>query len=75
MTKPITLHLSVKQADYLYTEIVGLVNDYTLRKIIEVEDEAAIRQVIFDIEQGLKLAEAQLLHDLERLRKINPKSD
>lgn len=75
MTKPITLRLSIKQADYLYNEILGMVNDYTSRGVIEPEDEAAIRQVILDIEKGLKLAEAQLLHELERLRKINPKSD
>ena len=75
MSRPITIRLSVKQADYLYNEILGMVNDYTSRGVIEPEDEAAIRQVILDIEKGLKLAEAQLLHELERLRKINPKSD
>lgn len=75
MTKPITLRLSVKQADFLYNEILGMVHDYTSRGIMEPEDEAAIRQVILDIENGLKIAEAQLLHELERLRKINPKSD
>ena len=75
MTKPITLRLSIKQADYLYNEILGMVNDYTSRGVIEPEDEAAIRQVILDIEKGLNLAESQLLHELERLRKINPKSD
>ena len=75
MTRPITLRLSVKQADYLYNEIIGLVHDYTSRGIMEPEDEAAIRQVIFDIEKGLQLAQAALQSDLERLRKINPKSD
>ena len=75
MTRPITLRLSVKQADYLYNEILGMVNDYTSRGVIEPEDEAAIRQVILDIEKGLQLAEATLQSELERLRKINPKSD
>ena len=75
MSKPITLRLSVRQADFLYNEIIGMVHDYTTRGIMEPEEEAAIRQVILDIEKGLKIAEAQLLHELERLRKINPKSD
>ena len=75
MTRPITIRLSVKQADYLYYEIIGLVDDYTSRGIMEPEDEAAMRQVILDMEKGLQLAQRTFESELERLRKINRKSD
>ena len=71
MTRPITLRLSVRQADYLYYELLGLLDDYTERQLIEPEDEAAIRQVVNDIDVGRNLAAAKLQLDLEQLRKLN----
>ena len=71
MTRPITLRLSVRQADYLYYELLGLLDDYTERQLIEPEDEAAIRQVVNDIDVGRKLADAKLQLDLQQLRKLN----
>ena len=71
MTRPITLRLSVRQADYLYYELLGLLDDYTQRQLIEPEDEAAIRQVVNDIDVGRKLADAKLQLDLAQLRKLN----
>lgn len=74
MTRPITLRLSVRQADYLYYELLGLLDDYTERQLIEPEDEAAIRQVVNDIDVGRNLADAKLQLDLQQLRKLNSRT-
>ena len=72
MTGPITLRLSVRQANYLYYELRGLLDDYTQRQLnrLEPEDfESAMRQVVNDV--GKKLADAKLQLDLAQLRKLN----
>ena len=71
MTKPITLRLSTKQADWLFHELIGLVEDYTQRNILEPEDEAAVRQVIKEILLGRKLAQARFEQELDQLIDIS----
>ena len=79
MTRPIALGLSVEQLNYLCHELLGLLDDYTQRQLIEPEDKAAIRQVVNDwaggnpgrIHIGRKLADAKLQLDLAQLRKHN----
>jgi hypothetical protein len=58
------------QCDWLYHELLGTIEDYTERGLIEPEEEAAIRQIIKDLEVGLKLARSKAELDLERLRRI-----
>ena len=70
MARPITIRLSYIQCDWLYYELVAMVEDYTERGVMEPEEEAAIRQIIKDLEVGTKLAEVKTELDLERLRKI-----
>lgn len=58
------------QCDWLYYELLATIEDYTERGLMEPEEEAAIRQIVNDLEVGLKLAQSKAELDLERLRKI-----
>ena len=58
------------QCDWLYHELLGIIEDYTERGLMEPEEEAAIRQIVNDLEVGLKLARSKAELDLERLRRI-----
>ncbi len=58
------------QCDWLYYELLATIHDYTKRELMEPEEEAAIRQIVNDLEVGLKLAQSKAELDLERLRKI-----
>jgi len=70
MARPITVRLSHMQADWLFHELLGNVNDYTERGLLEPEEEAALRQIIKDLETGICLAASKTEIDLNRLRKI-----
>lgn len=70
MARPVTLRLSHMQCDWLYYELLATIEDYTERGLMEPEEEAAIRQIVNDLEVGLKLAQSKAELDLERLRKI-----
>ena len=70
MARPVTLRLSHMQCDWLYHELLGTIEDYTERGLMEPEEEAAIRQIVNDLEVGLKLAQSKAELDLERLRRI-----
>ena len=70
MARPITVRLSHMQADWLFYELLGNVNDYTERGLLEPEEEAALRQIIKDLETGISLAASKAEIDLNRLRKI-----
>jgi hypothetical protein len=70
MARPITLRLSYMQCDWLYHELLGNVNDYTERGIMEPEEEAAMRQVIKDLETGICLAASKTELELKRLRSM-----
>ncbi len=49
MSRPVTLRLSVMQCDWLYHELLGTINDYTARQLMEPEEEAAARQILLDL--------------------------
>jgi len=70
MAKAVSLRLSRMQVDWLYHELLGLVDDYTERGIMEPEEEAAVRQIIKDCETGLQLATQKQELELKRLRAI-----
>ena len=74
MARPITLRLSQMQGDWLYHELLGTVNDYTEREILEPEEESAARQIIKDLQTGICLAASKTELDLNRLRKITDQS-
>ena len=70
MARPITLRLSQMQGDWLYHELLGTVNDYTERGMLEPEEESAARQILKDLQTGICLAASKTELDLNRLRKI-----
>ena len=60
------------QCDWLYHELLGIINDYTARQLMEPEEEAAARQILLDLEMGFNLARSKADLDLRRLRSITP---
>ena len=74
MARPITIRLSHMQCDWLYHELLGTVNDYTERGILEPEEESAARQILKDLQTGIYLAASKTELDLNRLRKITDSS-
>ena len=70
MARPITIRLSHMQCDWLYHELLATIDDYTKRELMEPEEEVAVRQIVKDLEVGLKLAQSKAELDLERLRRI-----
>jgi hypothetical protein len=66
MARPVTLRLSSTQCEWLYYELLGIIQDYTERGLMEPEEEAASRKIVNDLEVGLKLARSKAELDLER---------
>ena len=60
------------QCEWLYHELLGTINDYTTRQLMEPEEEAAARQILLDLEMGFSLARSKVDLDLRRLRAITP---
>ena len=75
MARPITIRLSHTQCDWLYHELLAIIDDYTKREMMEPEEEVAVRQIVKDLEVGLKLAQSKIELDLERLRRITTRKE
>jgi hypothetical protein len=71
-TSTIRLQLPPQQAEYLYWELLGLLDHYQqhLTPQLEPQEEAALRSAAVQLEAGLKRAEAIAEHQLQQLRAI-----